>query len=255
MDQRGGITRRGFIKAVAAGAGLLVLPGDLHAFGDDSKLRFSTLRHNNPENDARNDGLRRLCFEIMQRTSLEMDLASSSVSMEDDTLFDTPLLYLYGDQPFNPWPESWVFALNRHLTYGGFLLVDSDATAGEGFDQSIRREVARIFPGREMVKLDREHTVYKSFYLLTEQAGRIMEKPYLEGVDVDDRTPLVYCRNDLAGAWSRDSLGAWRFPVTPGGDRQREMAFRFGVNLVMYAVCVNYKADQVHIPFILKRRR
>ena len=40
-----------------------------------------------------------------------------------------------------------------------------------------------------------------------------------------------------------------------GGERQREMAFRLGINLAMYALCLDYKADQVHVPFILKKRR
>ena len=60
--------------------------------------------------------------------------------------------------------------------------------------------------------------------------------------------------HDLAGALSRDNLGSYSFPVTPGGDAQREQAFRFAVNLVMYALCLDYKDDQVHAPFIMRRR-
>ena len=56
-------------------------------------------------------------------------------------------------------------------------------------------------------------------------------------------------------SWSRDELGSWEFEVTPGGESQREQAFRLGVNTVMYAMCTDYKEDQVHIPFIMKRRR
>ena len=44
--------------------------------------------------------------------------------------------------------------------------------------------------------------------------------------------------------------------ASPGVARrraQREMACRFGVNLVMYALTGNYKADQVHVPAILER--
>ena len=59
--------------------------------------------------------------------------------------------------------------------------------------------------------------------------------------------------HDWAAAWARDGAGRYRFPVVPGGERQREMAFRFGVNLVMYAMTGNYKADAVHLPSILER--
>ena len=66
---------------------------------------------------------------------------------------------------------------------------------------------------------------------------------------------VLYSGNDLIGAYAKDSLGAWEMEVTPGGDTQREKAIRLGVNLAMYALCLDYKEDQVHIPFIMKRRR
>ena len=60
---------------------------------------------------------------------------------------------------------------------------------------------------------------------------------------------------DVLGAFERDRFGTWRFECVPGGERQRERAFRFGINVLMYATCLDYKADQVHIPFILKKKR
>jgi hypothetical protein len=69
------------------------------------------------------------------------------------------------------------------------------------------------------------------------------------------RLSVVLSLNDLQGAWARDSFGAWEFDVVPGGESQRERAFRLGINIAMYALCVDYKDDQVHIPFIMKRRR
>ena len=124
--------------------------------------------------------------------------------------------------------------------------------------KAARQEVE--FAGREfwirpLVKLKAGHTLYKSFYLLDRAVGRVASVPHLEGVTQDGRTMLVYSQNDLAGAWSRDNFGQWDFGVYPGGAQQRELAIRWGINLVMYAMCIDYKADQVHIPFILKRRR
>ena len=54
--------------------------------------------------------------------------------------------------------------------------------------------------------------------------------------------------------WARDNLGTWRYPIAPGGEHQRELAIRLGVNVVMYALCLDYKDDQVHAPFIMRRR-
>lgn len=68
------------------------------------------------------------------------------------------------------------------------------------------------------------------------------------------RALIVYSQNDLGGAWARDRFGQWLHEVVPGGEPQREQAFRLGVNLVMYALCLDYKSDQVHVPFIMRRR-
>ncbi len=68
------------------------------------------------------------------------------------------------------------------------------------------------------------------------------------------RAVIVYSQNDLGGAWARDRFGQWVHEVVPGGETQREHAFRLGVNLAMYALCLDYKADQVHVPFIMRRR-
>ena len=117
-----------------------------------------------------------------------------------------------------------------------------------------RRELKRLFPERPLAVLPRDHVIYKSFYLLNGAVGRVEIDPELYGIDVDERTVVICSRNDAGGAWSRDNVGRWMFDVVPGGDRQREMAFRFGVNVVMYALCLDYKRDQVHVPLILKRR-
>ncbi len=77
----------------------------------------------------------------------------------------------------------------------------------------------------------------------------------MEGVVADGRLVCRYVANDLGGAWARDDFGNYDFPCEPGGEKQRELAFRMGVNLVMYALCLDYKSDQVHVPFIMKRRR
>ena len=57
----------------------------------------------------------------------------------------------------------------------------------------------------------------------------------------------------LVLAWAVDGNGRPMFAVVPGGEQQREWAFRFGVNLVMYALTGNYKTDQVHVPALLER--
>ena len=102
-----------------------------------------------------------------------------------------------------------------------------------------------------------DHVLTKSFYLMQDFPGRwIGGTLWVE--PVEDRTndgvsTVIVGSNDWAGAWAIDSQGFASLPVVPGGEPQREQAYRFGVNLVMYALTGNYKADQVHVPAILER--
>ncbi|MBX2810504.1 MAG: DUF4159 domain-containing protein [Myxococcales bacterium] len=206
--------------------------------------------------DARPDALRRLAWEVRQRTSIKVNLEKVLVDPASPELFRYPLVYLGGSGEIPPFSEDSIRALRRFLTYGGSLLVDSaDAEPGGAFDASVRRLLGNLFPRRRLDRIPSEHVLYKTFYLVTHQAGRVLRVPYMEGLTLENRYAVVYCQNDLAGAWSRDPFGRWTHDVSPGGERQREMAFRLGINIVMYVLCLDYKDDLVHAPFILDRRR
>ncbi|MEM1024081.1 MAG: DUF4159 domain-containing protein [Myxococcota bacterium] len=244
--------RRSFLQAGAslaltgAGAGL--------ARAGAADLRFGQLRHDGLWS-PRPNALRRLAWEIGQRTSIEVDLEPSVLDADAAELFRHPLLYLSGTGAFG-FSEAGVRQLRRHLTFGGMLLVDSaDARPGGPFDQSVRALMGNVLPRGAWAEIPNEHVIYKSFYLVPTQAGRVLRVPSLEGVLLDERYAVVYCQNDLGGAWARDAFGRWEYEVTPGGERQREMAFRLGVNIAMYSICLDYKDDLVHTPFILRRRR
>ncbi|GAB4263813.1 MAG: hypothetical protein Kow0092_14980 [Deferrisomatales bacterium] len=178
------------------------------------------------------------------------------VNPGDPELFRYPLLYVAGRGSFPDLgreAETW---LGRYLEHGGTVWFD-DATgiADSGFARGVGQTLERIFPGRPLRPLPADHAAFQSFYLLRQVAGRKIVRPFLLGIDVEDLTPVIFSPNDLGGAYDGDPLGGYTHPCTPGGERQREMAFRLGVNLVVYALTGNYKKDQVHIPFILKRRQ
>ncbi len=69
----------------------------------------------------------------------------------------------------------------------------------------------------------------------------------------DGVSPILITENDFAGAWAIDENGALLYPTVPDDPLQREMAFRAGINIVMYTLTGNYKADQVHVPALLER--
>ncbi|MBA2665258.1 MAG: DUF4159 domain-containing protein [Bradymonadaceae bacterium] len=250
------MNRRQFLLASAALGALAAAPGPLLAMGESDRFAIALLNYGTPGWNPRPSALRRLLLEVEKRTSIEVRPDPRAVSANSAELFDTPFLVLAGDRGFEPFSQALVDQLRAFTQAGGFLFIDSAEGVIDGpFAKSVEREIARIFPRRKLAVVPRDHVVFKSFYLIEQPMGRLAVSPTVQGIFDEDRLLAVVSHNDLLGALARDNFGNWEFSVTPGGDRQRELAYRFGINLVMYALTVNYKADQVHIPFILKRRR
>jgi hypothetical protein len=246
--------RRTFLQIAALGAGALALPRPARGMGEASRLSIGHLEHGGRWN-PRPTALRRLSWELAQRTSIETASDATPVRLGRPGLHRHPMLYLAGDGALPPFSESEVAALRRHLQYGGFLLVDAaDGSDGSGFDASVRRELQRLLPSSPLGRIPRDHVLYKSFYLVDQQGGRLLTRPWLEGQVLSGRLAVVYSQNDLGGAWARGQLGEWEYDCSPGGEAQRETALRLGVNIAMYALCTDYKDDAVHLPFILRRR-
>ncbi|HEY0715329.1 MAG TPA: DUF4159 domain-containing protein [Polyangia bacterium] len=250
-------SRRNLLGAAVAGASATGLWGSRRAFGigDKARLRFARLALSDLPN-PRPTALRRLCWEIERRTSLITVPEPIELRPTDAELFRYPFLLLSGDRGFSPPTDAEVARLRRYLTYGGFLLVDSSEGRASGrFDESVRRLLSRTLPGDLPVRVPDDHVLWKSFYLLPGPTGRILAAPYIEAVERDRRLAVVYTQNDLLGALARDGFGRWEHEVIPGGESQREQSFRLAVNIVMYAFCLDYKAEQAHIEYILRTRR
>jgi hypothetical protein len=249
--------RRGAVAAtflVAAGcvAGALA-PVRAHAIGDRTAVDLRILDYAG-EKPPRGSAAQRIAWEVRQRTSVDTRLTPTHVRLDDAQLFETPLLYWSGERAFSPLSEAEVTGLKRFVDFGGFVLIDDAAPAQNGFDGAVRRELERAFGGHALVRLPSTHTIYRSFYLLERPIGRVEGPDYLEAIMHGGRAAVVYTRHDLGGAFDRDNLGNYLHAVLPGGEPQREMAMRLGVNLLLYALCLDYKDDQVHAPFIMRRR-
>ena len=232
-----------------------LLAGRASAFGEKSRFIPAVARHGGRW-DGRLSGLRRISWEVQRRTSVEVLPDARPFALSSPEIFEYPFLYLGADGGFPPFSTAEVENLRRYLTFGGFLLADAnDGSDGEGFDASFRREIARVLPRSPLTPVPSTHVVFKSFFLLDSAPGRLLNKPQLLAASVGKRAAVMYSQNDLAGAWSRGELGDYEFDVTPGGEPQRELAVRLGINLCMYALCLDYKDDAVHLPLILNKRR
>ncbi len=252
--------KRRDLLAVAPGlvaAGLFA--GRARAIGPRSEVSAGRVRHGGTW-DTRPEALRRMLWEAGKRTSINVARDAVVVSLEPDgspaarELFWQPLLFLTGEGEMPAFSGRARGRLERHLRFGGTLVVDTPS-ASDPFYESAKREIAASLPHSTIRPLGEDHVIYKSFYLLDEAVGRTKDDKHLYGIDIAGRAAVIFSTNDLLGALERDRFGTWRFDCEPDGDSQREMAFRLATNILMYATCIDYKADQVHIPFIMKKKR
>ena len=205
---------------------------------------------------SRPEAWRRLLFEVMQTTSVEVNPDAVQVAPDDPALFAHPFSVLIGTGELPELSPASVSQLVRYLTYGGFLFVDDATGAPDGpFSRSIRQLCNRMFPTRPLSPLPGDHSVYRSYFLLDGPQGRLKQTNVLEGVTAGPITPLVYFGDDLSGALDRGSDGRDRYPVVPGGAYQRREALKLGVNLVLYSLTSNYKHDIAHVMELLREGR
>jgi len=268
---------RAAVLALAA----LSLPAPAEAQELDKAMRATsevTLAHvitGNAELDRMaKAGLRGLGETLYFRTSVE-PADPVGVNLEKDALVVYPMLY-WPVTPDQPRPTAEAYAkLNAYLRTGGMILFDTrDANvAGFGASSPNGKKLQRLAEPLDIPPLEPvpdDHVLTRTFYLLQDFPGRHTGRQVwveaappdaerAEGMpfrDLNDNvTPVVIGGNDWAAAWAMDAQGNPLYPVGRGfsGERQRELAYRFGVNLVMHVLTGNYKSDQVHVPALLDR--
>ncbi len=199
-------------------------------------------------------GLQGLSQVLERRTTASLG-DPVGLDLARDPLMVFPLLYWPVTASQEPLAAAVRDKVNDFMRHGGLILFDTQDHGDAGPDKLRRVTEGLDIP--PLAAVTEDHVLTRSFYLLRELPGRTEGAPvYAEdGGDPanDNVSPVIIGANDWAGAWAVDRRGNPLFAVVPGGEQQREMAFRFGVNLVMYALTGSYKADQVHLPAILER--
>ncbi len=278
----GRLGRRGAARAAAVLLAVALAPaGPAGAQGAPDSVEAAsavTLAHV-LTGDARVDevaraGLAGLGQTLYQRTSVE-PAAPAGVDLETDELAFYPMLY-WPVTAGQPVPSDDAYArLNSYLRTGGMIVFDTrdaDVSGAGGTTPAARKleELARPLDVPPLEPIPSDHVLTRAFYLLQDFPGRHARgRPWVEAAppdavavegmpfrDLNDNvTPVVIGGADWASAWAVDETGSRMFPVGRGhgGERQREIALRFGVNLVMHVLTGNYKSDQVHVPALLDR--
>lgn len=256
------LTRRGLLRLAARGAagvglaGLAALAGHRAlALGPNQRVAVPLLRYGATW-DVHAAAATALAEEAALRTSASLDPAPQVLTAGSHGFGRMPFALLAGAGGFSL-PEAHRQALRRWLELGGLLVADNAGRdqPSPDFDRAVRDELARLFPQRRLERVSPDHVLYRTFYRLDYPAGRALHKPYMEGLPLAGRYAVLLSHNDLLGALDRDASGRYRFLPTPGGERQREMSIRFAVNLLLYALCLDYKDDQVHLDYLLRKRK
>jgi hypothetical protein len=274
--------RRAAALALAAAAALAPAPGAVAQPADEAAALSSTLVTTfghvvtgDPQVDAlAAGGLRGLGAILTARTAVEPG-EPAAVNLETDELGFYAILYwpVTADQPTPS--DAAAAKVNGFLRTGGMILFDTrdqhmKIGAGATANQAALRRLTRGLDLPPLEPLPADHVLTRAFYLLEEFPGRHVggrvwveaapdpEEQAEEGQPFrtlnDGVSPVVIGSADWAGAWAVDENGQFLAPIAgASGWRQREMAYRFGVNLAMYALTGNYKSDQVHVPALLER--
>jgi hypothetical protein len=249
---------------------------DDFAMKSTPETRLAYVVTGNPEvDDISKSGLAGLTLFLAQRTALEAG-DPVGVDIGRDELAFFPLIY-WPIAPDAAKPSAEALArIDAYMKQGGTVLFDTrDAVlappgpGGEshGPGMAALRAILASLDIPELEPVPRDHVVTKTFFLLRDFPGRFtsgqlwVEAMQAENEDESRRparagdgvSSILITSNDFAGAWAMRPDGQAMLPLVPGDPRQREFAFRAGVNIVMYTLTGNYKADQVHIPALLER--
>jgi Domain of unknown function (DUF4159)/Aerotolerance regulator N-terminal len=220
-------------------------------------------------------GLQGLTLFLAQRTALEAG-EPIGIDIGRDELAFFPLIY-WPVVPNAARPAAEALArADAYMKQGGTILFDTrDAVAapagpggeGRGPGMLALRTILSSLDIPELEPVPRDHVLTKTFFLLRDFPGRFNfgqlwveampaereDEPRRPARGGDGVSSILITSNDLAGAWAIQPDGQPMLPLVPGDPRQREFAFRAGVNIVMYTLTGNYKADQVHVPALLER--
>ena len=219
-------------------------------------FEIDTMSHN---------GLVGLSRQLRNRTAVEAE-EPLPVDIERDELIFYPFLYWPVTPDFPALSEQAIRKLNDYLRGGGTVLFDTrnqntTSLYGDLYNspENIRlRELTARLDTPRIHQVPADHVLTRAFYLMQTFPGRydggdLWVEDTSENQGNDGVASIVIGSNDWAAAWAVDADGRYQAATLPGNERQRELAYRFGINLVMYTLTGNYKADQVHVPAILER--
>jgi hypothetical protein len=288
--RRAGGTAAALTAVVLGAAALMVAPAsaqtqttppaapsaraDVIAIKATSKVHFAyVITGDAATDDTSRRGLIGLGKFLTQKTAVEPG-EPFAVNIEADEITFFPMLYwpvLPNARPLSP---AVLAKIDAYMKQGGMIIFDTkDHGQGMPTGYNLRGDgttpLQRLLSGLDVPRLEpvpEHHVLTKSFYLLRSFPGRFaggylwVEAEVPRDADqgrqarrVDGVSSILITSNDFAAAWAVDDNGRYLYPMVPGGEAQRIIALRVGVNIIIYVLTGNYKADLVHVPHLLER--
>jgi hypothetical protein len=246
------LSRRHALLALSA---LTLAPKDGWGFGDAGAFNPRVLKAGGVTLDSvRASAPARWAWEVVRRTSAPARMVQSEVAADNPVLHSSPFVLWAGGGEVSPLSSPEIRGLEKLIRLGGVLVVDDTDPARGAFGKGARRELRRVLPEAAPIKLDASHVIFKSYYIVDRPVGRVLGPPSVEAIVRGKNAQVLFLSHDLLGALARSRAGTASLQVEPGGPVQREQAIRFAVNIAMYVLCSDYKDDQVHAPFLMRRR-
>jgi hypothetical protein len=205
---------------------------------------------------ARSGALESLAGELTLRTSTQAEAHENPLDPASPLIFKHPFLVLWLEAPPGPLTPEQTSTLAAYLGRGGTLLVDysGEAKNAKQVLAAVAELLAVLLPGSELAPIPAGSVLFRSFYRVSNPVGRIRLFPDLYGAYQGGRLAVILSLNDLLGALARNRDGTHRLAVVPGGEAQREAATRLAVNILAYALCLDYKNDKIHLDYLRARR-
>ncbi|MEZ4440387.1 MAG: DUF4159 domain-containing protein [Polyangiaceae bacterium] len=248
------MSRRALLTG-AIGGSVALASGDGAAFGDEGAFNPRILLTGASEwSGRRRTAPARWALEVVGRTSAPARLGPTVVRADAPELLAEPFAIWSGSATPDDLTRSELINLRRFFALGGVLLVDDQEPTSLEFSGGAKKQLGRVVPQGSPIAIGEDNVIFRSFYLLSEAAGRMLVREDLEAIVRGGTVRVIFCANDLLGALARGAGGVHPFDAQPGGEVQREKAVRLAVNIAMYVLCSNYKDDQVHAPFLMRRR-
>lgn len=247
---------------LVSAAGTDATAQDDNHYNDALELHFAYVETGDPRVDITSENAMKGLVDVLSRRTTIEPVGVRGVDPATDPLIFYPFLYWPVDRDAPALTDEAVAALNDYMSSGGTIVFDTrdsgDDFLSAGDPHPGLKRITENLDIPSLNEVPETHVLNKSYYLIDLFPGRwangqVWVDKNQSGAARDGVSSVIIGSNDWAAAWAYENE-TYYIDVERDIPKQREMALRFGINLAMYTLAGNYKADQVHAKALIERR-